>query len=433
MKQCPRCASEISELDEKCPRCGMPVSSMNFENVTAVSPKQAKAEKKELKKQKKLAKKAEKKAKKERESVSDTDFSKYALNGQNESALSKKDQNSKMSAKKKNRLNKEITPQFELDENGEFNIDTSDTQIVDDETAKLIEERYSDNKSNSYSVKKARGDYREPRLKWWEIYKFAERSFAKRKIKKEVSKASKIKPDFISKTKLLLLAIFLGWTGAHNFYAKNNKKGWVSIVTLILWVGVITAGNYVPFFASIRVSVGGFAGFINVVWIWFGDVLNIIFNSFKYRIQKEAFIFNLNVKTRAKLGEKYIDEELYYKPWWIRFKAWRERRRRDWEEIKHDRRQEKIEREKRKMAKAEEKEKINAEIAEAEQKENGEIEKSKQTEKQTKRDYSNIVDASVLSSISDFGVSGEIQEPQAKPKKQAKVKINTKKKDNKKK
>ena len=441
MRQCPRCASELSNIDKKCPRCGMPVSMMNFE-ADAVKEKQklSKDEKKAEKKKKKLEKKAERLAKKERESVSNTDFAKYASNGLNESALSKKEQNKKMSSKRKQRLDKEVTPEFELDENGEFYIDTKDTQIIDDETAKIIEEKHTKKQGDSYSVKKARGDYRQPRLKWWEIYKFAERSFAKRKIKKEVNKAAKIKPDFISKTKLLLLAIFLGWTGAHNFYAKNYKRGWVSIISLIVWIGVIVAAEYVPFFASISISIGGFAGFINAIWIWMGDIINIIFGSFKYRIQKEAFIFKMNVETRAKLGEKYIDLDLYKKPWWVRFKAWCDRRKRDWEEDKHERRQQKIQKEKARLAKQAEKDSIDAEIAEAEQKENEKLKQEKEAkkaeQKSNKKDISKLVDASVLEGIKGFDVSGEIDEkPQkpSKPPKQAKIKVSSKNKKTKKK
>ena len=29
----------------------------------------------------------------------------------------------------------------------------------------------------------------------------------------------------------------------------------------------------------------------------------------------------MNIETRAKLGEKYIDMDLYQKPWWFRFKG----------------------------------------------------------------------------------------------------------------
>ena len=33
MNQCPRCASEISELDRICPRCGMPIKENSSKNI----------------------------------------------------------------------------------------------------------------------------------------------------------------------------------------------------------------------------------------------------------------------------------------------------------------------------------------------------------------------------------------------------------------
>ena len=96
---------------------------------------------------------------------------------------------------RKRRKEKEKKPQFDVDENGEFNIDTADVEIVGEETGKAFEEKFK----QTYSVKKARGDYREPKIKWWEIYKIADRAFARRKIKKEVNKAARIKPEYINK------------------------------------------------------------------------------------------------------------------------------------------------------------------------------------------------------------------------------------------
>ena len=430
MRQCPRCASEITQFDKVCPRCGLPVDKMGFEE-EPLNPKLTKAEKKEKKRLAKIAKKEKKREKKIRESRSDTDFSQYVEGGKNSN---KEDDKSKL----RRRKNKDQELKFDIDENGEFSIDTKDVELVGEETGRLIEER----ERQTYSVKKARGDYREPRLKWWEIYKIADRHFARRKIKKEVNKAAKIRPSFISKTKLLLLAIFLGWTGAHNFYAKNKRKGWVSVIALIFWVGVIYLGTINTFFASIQISIGGFAGFINV-WIWFGDIINIIFNSFKYRIQIDGFIFNMNVATRAKLGEKYIDLELYQKPWWVRFKVWCKKKKRGYEEWKHDRRQRLIEKEKAKLAKQEEQAKIDAEIAEFEAKEDLKNEESKKVEKSKEQKIEKVKEelkeTKVLEELKEIEDSQvENLETDNKPAKKsspkkAKISINTKKKKNNKK
>ena len=131
----------------------------------------------------------------------------------------------------------------------------------------------------------------------------------KKLAKREVSRASKIPPEYIKKSKLLLLSIFLGWTGAQNFYAKNKRKGWISIITLIIWFGVGGLAKISKFFSSIQILVGGLAGFINL-FIWISDIINVITNQFEYKIQKDAFISCMNVETRVKLGESKKKESL---------------------------------------------------------------------------------------------------------------------------
>ena len=73
MRQCPRCASEITSKDKICPRCRLPVSKMSeAESALAEelveqseSDKLNRAQKKEKKRLAKLAKKEAKKQKKE--------------------------------------------------------------------------------------------------------------------------------------------------------------------------------------------------------------------------------------------------------------------------------------------------------------------------------------------------------------------------------
>ncbi len=398
MKQCPRCAAEITSKMKKCDKCGLPLDNIDFSDeleAKELEQKNKKAQKKAEKKANKLARKQELKEKREKESVSSTDFSKFATNAETEEDVVEPVQTKKglFGSKKVKKKNKQEKPNFEIDENGEFYIDTADVEIVGEETGKLIEEQHN----KSYSVKKARGDYREPKIKWWEIYKLADRAFARRKIKKEVNKAAKIKPEFISKTKLLLLSIFLGWCGAQNFYAKNKKKGIVSVVSLIVATIIPMFSPYIAFLSRIQISIGGCAGFI-CIFIWFGDIFNVAFNSFKYRMQREKFIFSLNVETRAKLGEKYIDYELYKKPWWVRLKVWFQKKKRNYQEWKHDRRQRLIEKEKAKLAKQEEQAKIDAEIARHDAMENAEIEKQKQEERAKL-----IMDEGMVAELKSFG------------------------------
>lgn len=399
MKHCPRCSSEVSVLDKACPRCGLTKEQMeefkkNFATVDEEVDENKNAEekplsKRELKKQEKERKKAEKKAKKEaaKNYVNDTDFTKYATNNglEDENEILPTDT---YAEKRKKIKKKQARPVFELDENGEINIETESVELVGEKTGKLIEEQYE----QSYSVKKSRGDYIPPKIKWWEIYKLADRHFARSKIKKEVNKAAKIKPSFVKKSKLLLLAIFLGWTGAHNFYAKNKRKGWVSIASLFLWISVIYLSTVSRFFAAIATSLGGGAGFV-CVFIWISDIINVITNQFKYRVQIDKFIGSMNVETRAKLGEKYIDMELYHKPWWVRFKVWWQKKRRNYQQWQKERRQRNIDKQKRKLAEIEERERIEREVAEFEAKQDAGFNKKK----------NNILDEKTLSELESFG------------------------------
>ena len=375
MRQCPRCASEINEKDEVCPRCGLPVSKMG-EAEDALAEEMIKesksenlnrAQKKEKKRLAKLAKKEAKRKRKEEAKMSTTDFSQYASNAKSESAETLK------SGKRKK---KEDKFQFSVDENGEFNIDTKDVEIIGEDVSKIYEER---RRKQEYSIKKAGGDYRPPKIKWWEIYKLADRAFARRKIKKDVSKAAKVRPESVSKIKLLLLAIFFGWCGAHNFYAKNKKKGFVSLSFLAISIASMFLRG-TAFIGAIEVWAIGFTGFV-VISIWIIDIINIIFNKFEYRIQKDKFISCMNIETRAKLGEKYIDLELLRKPWWIRFKVWCDKKKRNYHEWKQERRQRMIEREKAKLEDIEEKNKIEQEVADFEKKELEKIENEKKKDK----------------------------------------------------
>ena len=406
MKRCPRCSSEISVLDKVCPRCGLAVSKMEEykksfafdeenENNVVQSEENKPLSKKELKRKEKEEKKARKKAEKEanKKYVSDTDFTQYATNSgvENQDEIFETDTYMERKKKKKKQQAK---PVFEIDENGEFNIDTKEVEIVGEKTGKIIEERYE----QSYSVKKSRGDYIPPKIKWWEIYKLADRHFARSKIKKEVNKAAKIKPSFVKKSKLLLLSIFLGWTGAQNFYAKNKRKGWVSIFTLAIWIIIVYLSTKFKFFASISTSIGGGSGFI-CVFIWISDIINVITNQFRYRVQIDKFISSMNVETRAKLGEKYIDLELYHSPWWVRFRAWCQKLNRNYHEYQKDRRQRIIDKQKRKLAEMEEKAKIERDIAEFEAKE----------ERKLKGENA-ILSQSVLNELNSFSDDNHVEE-----------------------
>ena len=186
--------------------------------------------------------------------------------------------------------------------------------------------------------------------------------------------------------------------------------------------------NDVPFFKAIELWMIGFTGFVVLV-IWISDIVNIIFNRFEYRIQKDKFISELNIETRAKLGEKYIDLELLHKPWYVRFKVWCQKKKRNYEEWRHDRRQRMIEKEKAKLAKQEEKDKIDSEVAEFEAKELEKIklEKQQKAESEAKEKQKTKVSTENKSSENE-NLETETNEPKVQRKqKQAKLTVKTNK------
>ncbi len=200
---------------------------------------------------------------------------------------------------KRNKKAKE--PEFKVQKNGEYSVNVKDVTYLPN--------------TYTYSAKKARGEYDAPKIQWWEIYKWADVLMAKRKIKKQVKNASYYKPEQFSKTKLILLSLFLGWTGAHNFYARNYRKGAFMLFCTIF--GSFVALAPYKWINYIRVSIGGGLLFIMLI-MWVLDVINIISGTFSFRLSKWKFIDCLNTDCRATLGEKYIDKDEYKKPWYVR-------------------------------------------------------------------------------------------------------------------
>ncbi|MEG1582064.1 MAG: TM2 domain-containing protein [Clostridia bacterium] len=191
-----------------------------------------------------------------------------------------------------------------FDEDGKLFIDTSDVTYLEGAS-----KNNDGNKEDaSYSAKKARGEYELPKIKWWEIYKHADRLLARRKISKEVNKASHKKPNDISKTKTILLCIFLGYLGAHNFYVKNIRKGWVMFSFFVLSFGLTILISSISALEYYFMSIVGCLGFL-MIFMWVSDLISLIFNKFRYRTSKMDFIRTLNIETRAKLSKKYIKIE----------------------------------------------------------------------------------------------------------------------------
>lgn len=200
----------------------------------------------------------------------------------------------------KERKKKDRRPEYQV-KDGELDINTSDVTYLP--------------QTYTYSAKKARGEYNKPKIKWWEIYKWADLMLARRKIKKQVKKASYYKPQQISGAKMITLCILFGWCGLHNFYARNYRKAWFTLISCILGLTVIFTDNV--FFNAIKISIGGGLMFI-VVYLWIADFIDLCFGKYKYRLSRYKFIDSLNLDTRATLGTKYIDKEEYKKLWTVR-------------------------------------------------------------------------------------------------------------------
>lgn len=198
------------------------------------------------------------------------------------------------------RKKKDRRPEFNV-KDGELDINTSDVTYLP--------------QTYTYSAKKARGEYKKPKIKWWEIYKWADVMLARRKIKKQVKKASYYKPVQFSAAKMITLCILFGWLGLHNFYARNYRKAWFTLIACVLGLTIIFTEN--PFFNAIRISIGGGLMFI-VMFMWITDFIDLCFAKYKYRLSKYKFIDSLNLDTRATLGTKYIDKDEYKKLWTVR-------------------------------------------------------------------------------------------------------------------
>lgn len=319
---CPKCMNIIRKNDSKCSVCGMSVDKMYEEAEKAELAKIEKTKKiveSEKAKEdsvidngneiivdtakiiKETSSEKEKQEEKKDEEISadkssvfgDSNFSTQE-DFQSEDVgkiVFESEQNKPKRHKHKSKKKKQEEPQFTVDEDGAYDIDTTDVTYLEG-----IE-------NPTTSVRKARGELKEEKLKWWEIYKWADRMLAKRKIMKEVNKASHKTPRGISRSLMITYTILLGWLGIQNFYAGNKKKGWVSVVCVTTAVIVV---NVPVLYEFCGIFIGGGCGFV-ALWIWISDLISILLNKFKYKISKEEFISNLNVKTRAKLGKKYID------------------------------------------------------------------------------------------------------------------------------
>ena len=97
-------------------------------------------------------------------------------------------------------------------------------------------------------------------------------------------------PTDVNKTKLLLLAIFLGFTGAHNYYVGRLGKG--LFYSIFFLVGIANAVLTVVFKAVFTGWVYEVVTILVLIWglvilMWMFDIINIIFNKYKIPVSVE--------------------------------------------------------------------------------------------------------------------------------------------------
>jgi len=291
VKFCPKCMNIIHKKDEECSQCGMKVSEMVQDESLSIMPKFTKQEEVIVGDDgKELSKKEIRKLKENKVIDFEKEFyGEESESEQNENSSDASEESKNKPKRHKHKSKKKNVPNYTVDAEGEFDINTKDVTFFENQ--------------EEYSVKKARGDYEPEKLKWWEIYKWADRMLARRKVMKEVNKAAVVRPEFVNKGILAILCLLFGWMGAHNFYAKNNAKGWT---VLGMFVAALIIVQVPVLYQFMGIFVGGGLGFI-VISMWFYDFICICFNRYKFRITKMQFIRKLNTETRAKLGKKYIN------------------------------------------------------------------------------------------------------------------------------
>lgn len=307
-KVCPNCAQFINSKDAVCPFCGEVLKNNKAElEVDEVKHDLVKSDVKSLDKTI-VASSEQLNSEKDEENKSDLENdvnlqninNKYdneneITNFNNENAENVNLIKPKRHAHKKKNQEK---PQVEDAGNGEYSINTDDVTFFEGAKA-------------NYSEKKARGEGNEEKIEWWEIYKWADLYLARKKIKKEVNKAAVVEPNYVNHLTLLLLCLFFGIFGAHNYYAKNYKKGVFVTISLFIALTVISIPQLK---GVIDLSVGGGLGFVVVsMWIW--DFISILTYRYKFRESSLKFICKLNLQTRKKLGKKYININEWFVPY----------------------------------------------------------------------------------------------------------------------
>lgn len=115
-------------------------------------------------------------------------------------------------------------------------------------------------------------------------------------------------PTDVSKTKMLLLTVFLGGFGAGNFYIGRRKRGLFTLISFV--IGIISSYLRLYYFDNIILlrdiaSIGAFFA-VAAVFLWFSDAFAVLINRFDYPVV-------LASDADIKKAEKQIAEKFYNK------------------------------------------------------------------------------------------------------------------------
>lgn len=125
----------------------------------------------------------------------------------------------------------------------------------------------------------------------------------------------KTRPEDVSKKKLILLTIFTGIFGGHNFYVGKYKKAWFSLISTVFFIITFTIylvslnnGIILEDFRYYIVESFGLFTAISCIMLMF-DIISLITKTFTYPAAiPEDELSNIMMKTKSK-KQKQINKE----------------------------------------------------------------------------------------------------------------------------
>ena len=301
---CPRCGELLKRSDAVCPSCGTSIEvqkkgddfakeenlrekrNERIEAQVVLSENMSKAKREQLEKE--AAKKRTQGSIKEEKDIADS---------MSNSKRKKLERDRKKTNKAKAQHKKPVLESVSVDANGKTDINVSDVSF-------FTEEEKRKNAGKKYKMPE--------KLKWYDIFRWADRWLARRKVKRVVNKAATEIPERVNKWTMLSLCIFFGYMGAHSLYSRNWTRALVvmgSFVVTVVLCSIPQVQAYGMRSDSVmHIIIAPLALIFLITWIF--DLVRIIFNRFRYRESRNKFIETLNFDTRAILGKRYIKKEI---------------------------------------------------------------------------------------------------------------------------